>query len=217
MNPVLRQLRDGVTAHIAEDPTVITPYRCALIDDGFGGFVRSGNAAAQAKARVRIQHESGGVQANGAKPAGLDTNLSLYILTDYHLPLLEGDTFSNLGFTWTVGPVNSFSRHGGIYKSEAPLVKGLAVPVSIPIAFIATAISDTAIDLTWSDTGAVDMYAVERRVGAGTFSIIGTVAATALVYHDTGLTPETAYTYRLSTIPSNYLAEDDATTEETPS
>jgi hypothetical protein len=195
--------------------------RCPLVSDGFGGTVRSGTTVAQAKARVRLQHESGSVQSNRVGPAGLDTNLSLYVLTDHRAPLEEGDTFEALGFTWTVGSVNSFSRHGGIYKTEAPLVKGSAVPVTIPLSFAAEALSDTEIDLTWTDTGAVNTYSLERKTGSGAFAVIASPAAGALIYHDTGLTAETAYVYRLraysGAIPSAYTDEVTATTEEMPS
>jgi hypothetical protein len=127
MTPALSQLRDGVRAHIAESPTIVTPMRHALVANGLGGFDRTGALAAAPRARVRLQHESGSVQTNRSGPTGLDTNLSLYVLTDHRVPLIAGDTFEALGFTWTVGPVNSFSRHGGIYKTEAPLVKGMAI------------------------------------------------------------------------------------------
>lgn len=220
VTPALAQLRAGIRAHIAEDPTVITPMRCPLIDNGFGGQVPSGTPEAQPKARVRLQHESGSVQSNSVKPSGLDTNLSLYVLTDHSAPLEEGDIFEALGNTWTVGPVNSFSRHGGVYKTEAPLYKGTVVSVTIPGAFAAAAISDTSIDLTWTDTGAVNTYSLERKTGAGAFVIIASPAAGALVFHDTGRAPLTAYTYRLraydGTHYSAYTAEASATTEATP-
>jgi hypothetical protein len=127
MTPALGQLRDGVRAHIAEDPTIVTPMRRALVANGVGGSDRTGAIAAAPRARVRLQNESGSVQSNRSGPTGLDTNLSLYVLTDHSAPLIEDDTFAALGYTWTVGPVNSFSRHGGIYKTEAPLVKGMAI------------------------------------------------------------------------------------------
>jgi hypothetical protein len=218
MNAALRQLRVGIRCHIFEASTVITPMRRALVDDGFGGQIPSGTASAQPKARVRLQHESGSVQSNTVKPAGLDTNLSLYVLTDHRAPLEEGDTFSALGYTWTVGPVNSFSRHGGVYKTEAPLVKGSAVPVTIPGAFAALAISNTEIDLTWTDTGAVNTYQIERKTGEGDFALIASPAAGALVFHDTGLESETEYTYRMhalsGAIPSAYTEEASATTDQ---
>jgi hypothetical protein len=220
MTPALRQLRDAIKAHVAEAPLIITPMRRALADNGFGGQVPNGNPAAQAKARVRLQHESGSVQRNGVKASGLDTNLSLYVLTDHRAPLEEDDTFEALGWTWTVGPVNPFYREGGIYKTEAPLSKGSAVPITIPGAFASLALSDTAIDLTWTDTGAINTYSIERKTGTGAFAIIATPAAGVLIFHDTGRSPSTTYTYRMralsGAIPSAYTLEVSATTEATP-
>jgi hypothetical protein len=219
MTPELEQLRAGVRAHILESPTVITPIRMPLVDDGFGGQTRSGTPEVQPKARVRIQHESGSVQSNRVGPSGLDTNLSLFVLTDHRAPLEEGDTFEALGFTWTVGALNPFARHHGLYKTEAPLSKGTPVPVTIPAGFLAAAISDTAIDLTWSDTGAVNTYSIERKTGSGAFAVIATPAAGAIVFHDTALTPETTYVYRMrafaGAVPSAYTLESSATTEAT--
>ena len=157
MTPALRQLRDGIRAHIAEDPTIVKVNHYPLIDDGYGNMVPDTTGTPEeVKARVRLQHESSGVQANQIGPSGLDTNLSLYVLTDHRAPLLEGDQFSALGFTWTVGPVNEFRRHGGMYKTEAPLSKGSAVGVTVPTDFAAEALSNTEIDLTWDDVGAVN-------------------------------------------------------------
>ena len=222
MNAQLQQLRDGIREHIAEDPTVITPMRYPLVADGFGGSSLDTTAAptAQPKARVRLQHEAGSVQTNTAKPSGLDTNLSLYVLTDHASPLKEGDFFEALGFTWTIGPVNPFYRYKGLYKTEAPLIKGSEVAVTIPGDFLATAISSTAIDLTWTDTGAVNTYWIDRKQGAGAYINIVTPGAGVLLFHDTGLAPETTYTYRIraynGTDYSAYTVETSATTEATP-
>jgi|GEM_PF-2727191 len=222
MNAQLRQLRDGTRAHIAEFSTIITPMRYPLAADGFGGMApdTSATPVAQPKARVRLQHESGSVPTNSVKPSGLDTNLSLYVLTDYSAPLIEGDFFEALGFTWTVGPVNPFPATGSLYKTEAPLVKGSAVSVTIPLDFLATEKSSTTIDLTWTDTGAVNTYWIDRKAGTGAYINIVTPGAGVLVFHDTGLTPETTYTYRIraynGTTYSAYSAETSATTEATP-
>lgn len=221
MSPAIQQLRDGVAAHIAQSPTIIIPMRMPLIDDGFGGQVPSGTPSAQTRARVRIQHESSGVQKDAVVASGLDTSLSLYVLTDYNAPLQEGDTFAYLGFTWTVGVVNPFYWNGYLYKTEAPLVKGTAVPVTIPLAFTATADSDTEIDLAWTDEGAVNTYSIERKTGSAAFAVIATPAAGARAYSNTGLAALTAYTYRIraysGTTPSAYSDEATATTEEAPS
>jgi hypothetical protein len=124
MTPALRQLRDGIASHIAESPSVITISRYPLIDNGFGQMVKDTASIPYVfKSRVRIQHESGGVPKNSVTPAGLGTSMSMYVLTDHRSPLEEGDTFEAEGETWTAGPVNKFRKHGGIYKTEAPLIK----------------------------------------------------------------------------------------------
>jgi hypothetical protein len=221
MTAALLQLRAGIKAHIAEDPTVIIPMRCPLVSDGFGGQVRIGPAEAQGKARVRLQHESGSVQTNGVRPSGLDTDLSLYVLTDHRSPLEEGDSFDALGHIWTVGPINGFRRHGGLYKTEAPLTKGTAVPINIPGDLAAEALSASEIDLSWTDVGAVNTYSIERKTGSAAFAVVGTAAAGALVFHDSGLEPATLYVYRIralsGTVFSAYTLEASATTEEQPS
>jgi hypothetical protein len=220
MTPAVRQLREAQKRHIAEDPVVITPMRCPLVDDGFGGQARSGTPEAQPKARVRMPHESGSVQENGVGPTGLDTNLTLFVETDHSAPLEEGDTFEAYGFTWTVGPVNPFRRDGDLYKTEAPLTKGSAVAVTIPEDFAAEAVSASAIDLSWTDIGSVNTYWIDRKAGSGAYLNIVTPGAGVLVFHDTGLDPATTYTYRIRAYNgvaySAYSAEVSATTEAAP-
>jgi hypothetical protein len=117
------QLRTGIAALIAEDPTIVTPTRKPLVDNGFGSQVRAGTAVPQEKARVLLSHESSMVPATKETPAGLGSNLSMYVLTDYHAPLLEGDEFSALGASWTVGPINTLRYLGYAYATEALLTK----------------------------------------------------------------------------------------------
>jgi len=217
MTAALHQLRDGIRAHIAEDPTIVTPMRCPIVGDGFGGQAPSGTPEAQQAARIRIQHERGAVQSNAVGPAGLDTSLSLYALTDHRTPLAQGDTFTAFGSSWTVGPVNVFRRHGGIYKTEAPLVRGTAVPVTIPQDLAAAAASDTEIALSWSDVGSVNSYSIERKTETGAYAVIATPAAGTFAYTDSGLDPSTTYSYRMRAYDgsawSAYTAEVSATTE----
>jgi hypothetical protein len=217
---VLRQLRDAQKRHIADDPTNVTPMRCQLVSDGMGGQVRSGTAEARPAVRVRLAHESGSVQAVSVGPAGLDTNLSLFVETDYRAPLLEGDTFDAFGFTWTVGVVNYFRKGSQVYKTEAPLVKGSAVAVTIPQEFAAEVKSSSAIDLSWSNVGAVNSYWIDRKAGDGAYLNIVTPGAGIFLFHDTGLSPSTTYTYRIRAYNgaaySAYSAETSATTEAAP-
>jgi len=200
----LRQLREGVAASIAESPFIIEPSRDGVL---------------QPRARVRLQHESGSIQKDNVGPAGLDTNLSLYVKTDHLAPLLEGDTFDALGSTWVVGPVNPTYKFGGLVKTEAPLTRATVVPVTVPEYLTAEEVGASEIDLAWEDVGDVNTYSVERKTGTGSFAVIGTAAAGALTYSDTGLAAETTYVYRIRAYDgaaySAYTAEASATTEAT--
>jgi hypothetical protein len=93
-------------------------------------------------------------------------------------------------------------------------------PPAAPSALTATAISTSAIDLTWSDN-ANDETAMEiaRDAGSG-FVTLTTTAANVLSVSDAGLTNATAYTYRVRAInagvPSAWSATASATTLTSP-
>lgn len=71
-------------------------------------------------------------------------------------------------------------------------------PPSSPTNLGATAISDTAIDLAWTDTqGAATSYLISRGPISGSISVVATISGTLRVFHDTGLTPATGYQYRV--------------------
>ncbi len=66
-----------------------------------------------------------------------------------------------------------------------------------------TVLSTTAIDLSWNDVAGSTGYKVERKTGAGSFSQLGSnLAVGTVIYHDTGLTAGTTYTYRVSILNS---------------
>ena len=72
-----------------------------------------------------------------------------------------------------------------------------------PVLAAPTVLSTTAIDLSWNDVAGNTGYKVERKTGAGSFSQVGSdLAAGTVVYHDTGLTAGTTYTYRVSILNS---------------
>jgi hypothetical protein len=219
---MIDQLRDGTYRQIAENPTIITPYRRPLVSDDFGGLAPdpTGTLTAQPLARVRLSHESSSVPANRPMPSGLDTNLSLYVLTDYHAPLQDGDVFNAEGRGWKVGPINTLKIEGYTYATEAPITPADTVPITIPHGFAVAAISDTEIDVVWDDVGAVNTYSVERKTGAAAFAVVASPVAGAKIFHDTGRTPLTTYTYRMralsASVHSLYTPEVNATTEATP-
>ena len=92
-----------------------------------------------------------------------------------------------------------------------------------PSALSAIAVSDTEIDLSWTDNGdSEDGFRIERKTGVGgTYAEIDTVSTDVVTYSDTGLVAETEYYYRVrafaGTDNTHYSNEADATTlPETP-
>ena len=71
------------------------------------------------------------------------------------------------------------------------------VPVT-PSSLIGTVVSTTQINLSWTDNSTNETgFKIERKTGTGTYALIGSVNADVLTYNDLGLTPNTAYTYRM--------------------
>jgi len=84
----------------------------------------------------------------------------------------------------------------------------------------ATAISFSQITLSWTDNSTNEKgFKVERKIGAGSYAEIATVAANVINYTDSGLAANTTYTYRVKAYNdvgnSAYSNETSAfTTEE---
>jgi len=93
----------------------------------------------------------------------------------------------------------------------------LAAP-DAPSGLTATAVSISQINLAWTDASVTETgFKIERKTGSGgTYAQIGTVAANAVSYADTGLTAATTYYYRVratnSAGDSGYTVEAHATT-----
>jgi hypothetical protein len=99
---------------------------------------------------------------------------------------------------------------GEIYvlsKSDGLIRKLVAAadttPPSAPTGVTATAVSATQINLTWpastDDVGGT-VYRVERCHGAGCSTFVQIAAPTGTTYSDTGLTPNTSYSYRVKAV-----------------
>jgi hypothetical protein len=75
---------------------------------------------------------------------------------------------------------------------------------SIPVApggFTATAINANQVKLSWIDNASDETsYRIERRSGAGAYTVVALVPRNSVTWTDTGLTPQTTYTYRLAAV-----------------
>ena len=71
-----------------------------------------------------------------------------------------------------------------------------------PSNFTATALSATQMTLTWGDQAPNETgFAIERRLGAsGAWTSVATTAANVTTFTDSGLQPETSYTYRIKAL-----------------
>ncbi|HDQ71335.1 MAG TPA: hypothetical protein ENN19_04465, partial [Chloroflexi bacterium] len=91
-------------------------------------------------------------------------------------------------------------------------------PPEAPSNLQAQAVSDVQIDLGWTDNASgEDSFEIQRKTGAGAFATVATVGANVTSYNDTGLTPETTYTYRVRALrggsSSAWSNETSATTQ----
>ena len=91
-------------------------------------------------------------------------------------------------------------------------------PPATPANLSAAAVSSSRINLAWTDQSTDETgFQVERKTGAGgTYAQIGTAAADATAYNDSGLAEGTAYFYRVRAVNgagnSAYSNEANATT-----
>ncbi len=85
-----------------------------------------------------------------------------------------------------------------------------------PTGLAATATGTTSISVTWSaPSTAVTQFILQRSTAGGAFAEIGRPAASATSWDDTGLQPNTAYSYRLAAVRSAGTSDNSATASAT--
>jgi hypothetical protein len=107
------------------------------------------------------------------------------------------------------------------YSSNKPqlAVTGtvVTVPPAAPTALLASAISSSQVNLSWSDNSSNESgFKIEYKTGAGAYALLATVAANVSTYSHTGAAAATAYGYRVYAYNSGgnsaYSNESFATT-----
>ncbi|RAR72504.1 fibrobacter succinogenes major paralogous domain-containing protein [Flavobacterium aciduliphilum] len=72
-----------------------------------------------------------------------------------------------------------------------------AIPVT-PSNLVGNVVTNSKIKLSWTDNSTNETgFKIERKTGAGNYTVIATVNADIISYSDLGLTPNTTYTYRV--------------------
>jgi fibronectin type 3 domain-containing protein len=98
-------------------------------------------------------------------------------------------------YTYRVLAYNSAGGDSGP-SNELP-VTTQTIPAA-PSNLVATAVSSSQINLTWTDNSSNEQgFKIERKIGSGSFTEIATVGANANSYSNTGLTASTQYTYQV--------------------
>ncbi|MDZ7303603.1 MAG: fibronectin type III domain-containing protein [candidate division KSB1 bacterium] len=95
--------------------------------------------------------------------------------------------------------VRAYNAGGNSSYSNVASDTTLPNPPAAPSNLAATAVSNTQIDLNWTDNANnEDGFKIERKTGAsGTFAEIATVGSNVTSYSNTGLTGNTQYFYRV--------------------
>jgi fibronectin type 3 domain-containing protein len=85
------------------------------------------------------------------------------------------------------------------YSNEATATTPVANPPAAPSDLTATALSQTLIQLTWTDNSDDETgFRIERKLEpSGAFELITTVGANVTYHYNAGLQPGTTYTYRI--------------------
>ncbi len=113
-------------------------------------------------------------------------------------------SFSNTGLAASTEYFYRVFAHNGsgnsTYSNEAnATTQNPPTPPAAPTSLSATAISNSQINLTWTDNASnEDGFKIERKTGAGgTYAEVGSVGANVTSFSNTGLAASTEYFYRV--------------------
>ncbi|MEW6606479.1 MAG: carboxypeptidase regulatory-like domain-containing protein [bacterium] len=129
--------------------------------------------------------------------------------------ILEGTITSGLVLVTEVKVIDS--TEGTITVGPVSPLIPLALP-NPPANLQTTPLSDTQINIRWQDNSPnEDGFEIERKIiPLGTYALIATVGSNTITYIDSGLIPNTTYSYRMRAFnifgTSNYSNEATATT-----
>ena len=147
--------------------------------------------------RVERRSGAGSYQTVQETSANTDTWLDAGVLLD-------------TGYTYRVIAFNA--EGSGPASNEAAII----TPPLPPSGIVATATATNQVYLTWDDNAATEtQYLLERRQGAGDWSLVHSLPAGTQSCYDGGLVTATAYTYRVRAYNEHYYSDYDTSAEVT--
>ncbi|MDE1812870.1 MAG: fibronectin type III domain-containing protein, partial [Thaumarchaeota archaeon] len=154
-------------------------------------------------ATVSLVDSSGNPLASSSVTAGSAT----LDVGKYHFPISGTiNVYDSNNNVIASGAENIYG--GDVFSVDASAGGNPTVPQS-PTGLSATAVSSSEIDLSWTapsnDGGsAITGYDIERSTDSGSTwnTLVANTGSSSTTYSDTGLTPSTSYTYRVSAINS---------------
>lgn len=140
--------------------------------------------------------------------------------TIMHCHILAHEDQGAMGWADVLGGLPPPLFPSGFGYAEYYPLGGGGDPPAAPTGLTATAVSSSQIDLTWVDNATdEDGFAIERSPDGSNFTVLGSVAANATAYSDTGLQSATTYYYRVAAFNGNgnsdYSDPASATTQGT--
>jgi streptogramin lyase len=132
-----------------------------------------------------------------AGSGGLSGPTSLAFGPDGNLYVASSDTDSILRYDGATGAFMDVFVPTGRGGLNSPTWITFAPPRA-PTGLFPTALSASQIRLVWTDNSSDEAaFAIWRQSGTGDFTRVGLVSPNVTVYVDTGLRPDTPYTYRV--------------------
>lgn len=122
---------------------------------------------------------------------------------------------TDLWLRWTTPNVAS-GPNIGLDDVAFTVAGGEATPPVAPTGLAVTPVADTRLELSWVDNSSDETgFRIDRKVDDGSFAPLRTLPANLTFYRDTGLEPDTTYTYRVVAVkddlesgPSNEASWD---------
>lgn len=121
----LQQEREGYQASIDENSEELMIERKLMIDNGFGKFVDDPYGIPESIPIIgRVSHISRNTLKPESVPAGLDSNMSRFLQTDYNNKIYDNDIIINyLGLRWKIMIADPVLAFNDVVGYQAIIIK----------------------------------------------------------------------------------------------